>query len=234
LHWLKEYTDKIRAHLSAGDAMSLTYAALEARLALERVCYERLRISHKYISRNDLRTWKPQHVVRTVMDLVDPAIASEWVLQIGSEPGDNPPKFIPVGTQKGFDPKYISQLWQAMSSFLHCEMPKGEADSIEHYLPEGRLRPKIEEVLKELDRIAAGTIVGAMVFQQVSFECACGQHNGRSAVALKHDDIIGCIKEGCKEQFRVERIADEFEFERRLIPISCYNCGQAMDFPIGR
>jgi hypothetical protein len=59
MHQLAEYTDRIKALLADGSDSSLTYAALEARLAIERICYERLKISHDYISADDLRTWKP-------------------------------------------------------------------------------------------------------------------------------------------------------------------------------
>ena len=124
MNWLREYTDRIRAHLAAGEESSLTYAALEVRLALERVCYERLRTSHDYISTDDLRRWRPNYVVQTLMEMVDPKIASEWTLSMGSEPGDNPERYVEIGTQKGFDPKTIGLLWQAMSSFLHLSRPE--------------------------------------------------------------------------------------------------------------
>jgi hypothetical protein len=231
MFWLKPYTDKIRAHLNTGDAVSLTYAALESRLALERVCYERLRISHKYISADDLRTWKPQYVVQTVMEMVDPKIATEWQLQMGSEPGDNPPNYVSLGTQKGFDPKYINQLWQAMSSFLHCDVPRSSDHTIGHYRTADKMKPKIEEVLRELDRISEGSIMGAMVFEHVSFECGCGQTNRRATVTLQHDAIVNCIREGCREQYRVEKTGDEFQFERRMQKVTCHNCGAAQRLP---
>ncbi|MCR6735663.1 MAG: hypothetical protein NVV83_16980 [Afipia sp.] len=165
------------------------------------------------------------------MEMVDTNIASEWTLSIGSVHGDNPTEYLKLGTQKGFDPKYVSQLWQAMSSFLHCELPKNATSAIEHYKAENKLRPKIEEVLNELDRLAEGTVVASMVFQQVSFDCVCGQRNSRSTAVLKLNDIFNCIKEGCKEQYRVEKMGEEFLFERHLIPVSCYNCGDANGLP---
>src|SRR5690242_6217362 len=100
MYWIKDYTDRVRALLSDGGAASLTYAALEIRLALERVCYERLRNAHQYISPNELKTWKPQYVVETLMKRVDPNIAREWTLQVELNSGDG--NFTNVGTQKGF------------------------------------------------------------------------------------------------------------------------------------
>ncbi len=229
--WLKSYIEKIRDHLDTGDAPSLTYAALEARLALERVCYERLRIAHKYISADDLRTWKPQYVVQTVMEMVSPKIVDEWTLQIGSQPINDPTDYITLGTQKGFDPKYINSLWHAMSSFLHCEPPRNENDPIGHYRPESKIKQKIMEALNELDRIAQGTIMGTTIFSQITFDCVCGQKNQRSTEALQNDDIINCIRQSCKEQYRVKKSGEEFSFERRVQHVTCHACSTPDKFP---
>jgi hypothetical protein len=229
--WIKEYTDRIRSLLKDGDASSLSYAALEVRLALERICYERLRNAHSYISADDLRTWKPQYVVLTLMEMVDPKIASDWTLSMGSEPGDHPEKYIEIGTQRGFDPKRVNHLWQAMSSFLHAEFPRSSDHDIEHYKSPDKMRRKIEEALQELDRLATGTLIGSLVFEQVSFTCVCGQLNKRSTHTLSHCQIINCFSEGCKEQYVVEKGIDEFLFERRVLPVFCEKCAAKTGLP---
>lgn len=228
--WIKEYTDKVRSHLAEGSASALTYAALEVRLALERVCYDRLRTAHDYISADDLRSWKPNYIVQRLMEQVDPKITSEWTLSIGSEPGDSPTSYVEVGTQKGFDPKKVNQLWQAMSSFLHSAMPKSREDSLPHYRPADTMQAKIEEALQELDRIAEGTLIGAMVFGAVSFDCVCGQKNRRATQVLSHNEIVNCIREGCKESYRVDKQGDDFSFERRKLVVHCHSCDEAFGF----
>jgi hypothetical protein len=230
MHQLAEYTDRIKALLADGSDSALTYAALEARLAIERVCYERLKISHDYISADDLRTWKPQYVVQTLMEMVDPQIAGEWTLSIGSEPGDNPKEYVPVGTQKGFDPKKLSELWQAMSSFLHSRVPKSRDAAIPHYADVEKIRPKLVEVLQELERIGQGTAIGAMVFEQVSFECRCGQMNKRAQNGLSHGATLNCIREGCKEQYVVEKKDGDFYFDRKTITATCHKCRHEAHF----
>jgi len=234
--WLKEYTDKIRAHIAAGDAASLNYAALEARLALERVCYERLKLSHQYISADDLRRWTPRYVVQTLMELVDPKIASEWTLYISTKPAQEgvpleAAEYAPLGTQKGFDPAQVSKLWQALSNFLHCSFPRHADAKIEHYAQMEVVKSKLEEVLSELDRLAEGTMQGVLVLKKVSFQCVCGQQNSRPEIALQHDAIINCIEENCTEQYRVEKKDDEFSFERRMIPVECKKCGKPTRVP---
>lgn len=230
MFWIKEYTDRARLLLTEGSEASLTYAALEVRLALERVCYERLRNAHNYISADDLRTWKPQYVVQTLMEMVDPHIASEWTLLM-ADPRVDPEKYMEIGKQKGFDTKQINQLWQAMSSFLHSALPKSVHDPIDHYRSAEKMRVKIEEALLELDRLAEGTLIGSLVFKQVSFTCPCGQLNKRSEVALSQDDIVNCVREGCKEQHRVEKVGTEFTFERHQLCVPCHKCKAEAWFP---
>ena len=98
-----------------------TYAALECRLAIERICYERLRVAHDYISHEDLRRWQPKDVVNTLLAEVDGNIASTFTLSMGREP-INPAstelatddfedvEWIEIGTQAGFDPKKLGKL----------------------------------------------------------------------------------------------------------------------------
>lgn len=237
MRWLKAYTDKIKALLEASDPASVTYAALEARLALEHVCYERLRIAHDLISADDLRTWTPRYVVQTVIQMVDPHVASSWTLSIKPIsdnkpiPGDRSEGWTTVGSQAGFDPKRIGQLWQAMGSFLHTELPQSRDHSISHYRQADKVRSKVQEVLQELDRISKGTITGYIVPEIVSFKCDdCGKENRRSKQALKHNEIVNCIKEGCKEQYRVEKSGDELSFERLHILVACRNCNKENAF----
>jgi hypothetical protein len=226
--WIKDHTARIRELLSIGDARSLTYASLEARLALERVCYERLRISHEYISPSDLRKWRPQYVVETVIATVDEKIASGFKLSVRAEDSQ---EYVEVGTQIGFDPRQINRYWQAMSSFLHCELPRNSKEYTTHYRPANRMREKIEEVLAELERLSEGTLVASVVLDAVSFTCVCGQKNKRSARMLKHDSYINCISENCKEQYRVEIEGGSTSFERRKIFLTCHHCKMTASFP---
>jgi hypothetical protein len=47
---------------------SLTYAALECRLALEYLCYERFKLVYSYLSPHDLKNWRPKYVVKQISD----------------------------------------------------------------------------------------------------------------------------------------------------------------------
>src|SRR4051812_26241329 len=100
---------RIGTLLSEDTDQSVTYAALEARLALEKVCYDRLKHVHDYISHAQLRRWQPSAVINQLIADVDQHVAETLTLQIGSavsagiKPEDD--EYIEVGTQIGFEAK---------------------------------------------------------------------------------------------------------------------------------
>lgn len=68
---LKPTISQIQKLLKENTEASVTYAALECRLAIERICYERLRLAHDYISHDDLTKWQPSGIVRTLIQELD-------------------------------------------------------------------------------------------------------------------------------------------------------------------
>jgi hypothetical protein len=80
--------ERIKVLLAEDTDASVTYAALEARLAIEKVCYDRLRQRHDYIAHAQLKKWQPGAVVTTLMAEVDPHIGQTVTLSIGKNPAD--------------------------------------------------------------------------------------------------------------------------------------------------
>ena len=139
--WLKTYTEQIQSLVAEGTPRSLTYAALEARLAIERVCYERLKIAHDYISHADIKKWQPQYIVTTLIQEVDTNIARSFTLSMSKAPvkeGDRREdlaehEYIEIGRQVGFDPVRLGKLWNALGNFLHVRLPKTKSDNMTFY-----------------------------------------------------------------------------------------------------
>lgn len=64
---LEPSISQIEVLMAENTEASLTYAALECRLAIERICYERLRLAHDYISNDDLKRWQPRDIVNILI-----------------------------------------------------------------------------------------------------------------------------------------------------------------------
>lgn len=220
---------RIEDLLTEGSAERATYAALEARLALEKVVYDRLRQRHDYISQADLRGWNPRYVINKIIAEVDPHVAETLTFSIGKEAGAETAEddYVDVGTEIGFDPRRISKLWNALGKLaLHVRLPEKRTDEIPDYGDPGLVRAKVEEALAELKRLSTGTMSFSGLGSEVSFSCPCGQLNKRKALLLKDGQAISCLNPDCKRSFIVERHPDgEMYFKIENIEIPCASCG---------
>jgi len=235
MQWLRNNIEKINTLVSQGTPDSLTYAALECRLAIEMVCYERLKTAHPYISHRDLAKWTPGRVVTQLVAEVDPYIASTRTFSISREPVASSTQmsrhdymkqdYVVIGTQVGFDAKALGTLWQALSSCLHVTMPKTADDNLQEYRNADILKRKVSEAVRELERLAAGTLIANVVGPCVSCECSCGSTIRRGTKGLSDGQIVHCINPECYESFTVVIRSDEYGFDRRTIPLVCENCG---------
>ena len=133
-------------NLIKGDSVSgLTYAALECRITLELICYERLMISYGYTSYSDLRGWQPKQVVQQVAKEANELAAASLTVSVSKTPIDpkNPPRsaadfesfeYVELGKQVGFDVKEVGKLWNALSgSALHVQVPKSKDAQLSVY-----------------------------------------------------------------------------------------------------
>lgn len=235
---LKPLVDRIEALLREGTQASVTYAALEARLALEKVCYDRLRQRHDYISNDDLRRWPPRGIMETLIQEVDEHAAEGMSLSIGKSPardGVDPAdeEYIHLGTEVGFDPKKIGKLWQALSNLaLHVRLPKDKHDQIPEYGDRDLTESKVREVLEELRRLAKGTMTFSGFGVTVSFQCECGSKNDRRASLLRPGQRIHCINSQCDWTYIVRETDGEFTFETEWVDSNCARCDRVHRFPL--
>lgn len=239
---LKKNLERIRKLLDENTASSLTYAALECRIAIEQVCYDRLRIAHAYISHADLRRWQPKDVVQQLIQDVDKHTASTMTLSMSRDPvrsgGRELSKedfesieYTKIGTQIGFDPQRLGKLWNALSSFLHVKLPRNTETQVHTYGDVDKLRARLAEAINELERLSTGTMIMGGFGPTVSFECECGTRNKRRAELLKNGDILSCTNRDCIERWEVEFEADEPLFVRRKVSVHCKGCGLENAFP---
>lgn len=168
---LKQSIGVIEGLLEEGSDASITYAALECRLTIERICYERLRVSHDYISTADIKRWQPHGVVNVLLQEVDKEIASTFTVSVSADVPKNPEptkedyeelSFSTLGTQVGFNANKLGKLWNALSKLaLHVSVPTSKNDSIPLYGENDKSKAKVIEALTEIRRISKGTLVSA-------------------------------------------------------------------------
>lgn len=234
MDWLEPHTGRISQLVERGTAESLTLAALQCRLAIEAVCYERLRTSHDYISHADLAAWQPRKIVQQLILEVDPHAASTYTLSISKrslQPEEEvslaalqAEEYVEVGTQVGFDARSLDKLWQALGSFLHVRLPKSADDSLHLYGDSEALKTKVEEALGELLRLQNGTLVSSGWGRIVRFGCDCGFVNKRRVDLLQVGQVVSCLNPACLESWTVEIDGDDVAFHQRAVELGCHAC----------
>jgi Zn finger protein HypA/HybF involved in hydrogenase expression len=242
LLWLEQYTARIQALVDEATSESLTFAALQCRLAIEMVCYERLRNAHDYISSEDLKRWQPSYVINQLIQEVDPHVASSLTLSVSKHPmtsvDANPTRaeyeaeeYVEIGRQVGFDSKKLGRLWNALGSFLHVRMPLSQDDHVQFFGTPPDIKKKVIEALAELRELEAGTLISSGLGERVTFECDCGSKNARRAGLLKEGQIVSCFNPECPQQWTARVEDGEFHFDLRYMTVTCTECNAPADFP---
>lgn len=210
-------------------------------MAIERICYERLRVAHDYISHDDIKKWQPRDIVNILIQEVDPKIAQTFTLSIAKTPspeGSPHPtleeyqamEFLPVGTHVGFDPNKLGRLWNALANLaLHISVPNNKDESVSRYGNAEKIKKKVEQALLEIKRINEGTMMFSGLGEELSFECFCGTKNKRRLDLLKDGQTIGCISPECDESYGY--VESDMSFGRRVFEIKCRNCGKERSIP---
>lgn len=232
---IKSSVAQIEKLLKENTKSSVTYAALECRLAIERICYERLRLAHDYISHDDLKKWQPSEIVKTLIQDVDAQSAEELTISIAREPifkGSLPQsqedyeamEWLPIGTQVGFSPKLLGKLWNSLAKLaLHIEIPTSKDMAVNQYGDIQAITLKVEQALAEIKRISEGTLLSSGMGKEIFFDCSCGSSNKRRFDLLKDGQTINCINPVCNESY--EYVSSDTSFKRRSFEILCAACG---------
>ncbi len=229
--------ERIKTLLAEDTDASVTYAALEARLALEKVVYDRLRQRHDYISHDQLRKWQPGAVVNTLIAEVDQHLGATMIFSIGTSPAGSGVKpedeeYVELGTEIGFDPKRIAKMWNALAKLaLHVRLPEHRDDHIPDYGDKAQIRAKVEQAVTELERLAKGTMTFSGLGEEVSFVCSCGEKNRRRAGLLRDGQHVHCINPECKFTWKAVKQGGGFGFESVTVPVNCEKCKAANHMP---
>lgn len=241
---VRKQIKKIEDLLDQNSIGPITYAALEARLAIEMVCYERLRISYGCISYADLRRWQPKAIVEQVVKEANDLAAANVKLSISKTPVNqaDPPRSVGdyealeyelIGTQAEIDLKNIGSLWQALSSVaLHVRVPRDINDSLSIYGDEETIKQKVNEALGILRKFGDGSLLFSGLREEISWEChGCGENLRRKVSLIYPGMVASCPREDCNESYEMSFVECSLQLRRRVEPFPCSKCGANIDLP---
>lgn len=240
VHWLLNISERIsiiESLLDENTSQSLTYAALESRLTLENLCYERFKLSHPYLSTEDLKNWQPKHIVKQVSEEIDENINKEFTVSVCKHsPGEKTPKtkedfesleYKSLGKQSALNVNKLHRYWNALSNVaLHIQVPNIKSGEINIYGNNEQIKKKIEEVLVFLSTIDGNLLMGGALGKVFSFNCqGCEFPIKKPIEYLCSPSVVNCINPKCNESYLIEPNSNgEFDITRRVMRFPCKGC----------
>lgn len=229
---LAPYISRIENLLEAGDGASVNYAALECRLAIEAISYDKLRLAYKYISYSELRKWQPRAVLDRLVEDVDDKLLGAASFSISEEPTDGTAltqqsaveqNYVLIGSRPAINVRQMHKLWNALSKLaLHISLPTEKSSQLSPFENTAKTKEKILECLNFLKIHAESKVDFVFVLNSISFECECGQTNQRNRNRLKESPVFRCINPMCGLSYRFDPETDCAEV--RLEKITCMDC----------
>ena len=232
---------------------SLTYAALEGRLTIEYLCYERFKLSYSYLSVEDLKNWQPKHVVQQVSEEINENINKGFTLSISTEPlsGKLPSckedyesvSYTPIGNQSAINLNKLHSFWHGLSNVaLHIPVPTIDSGDISIYGDKDKIKKKVEAFLRYLATLKNGNLLmGGSLGKEFSFNCfACETLikkpikllTAAAAAAAAAAAVANCINPKCNESYLIEpEKNNEYEIKRRIIKFLCLGCKEDLEIP---
>lgn len=223
---------------------SLTYAALECRLTLEYLCYERFKLYFSYLSENDLKNWQPKHIIKQISDEIYGNVSEGCSVSISAQNnnGRQPEtaeefeslKYTPLGTQSELNFNKLHKLWNGLSSVaLHIPVPSISSGDLNIYGHKENIKKKVYAVTSFLSGMKGNLLMGGSFGKEYVFNCfTCDTKIKRPVKNLQHQTVVSCINPKCQESYILQKDkTDEFEVIRRVIKFSCAGCEGDLDVP---
>ena len=195
---------------AAADIAGLRYAALEARMVIEALTFDRAQAYRDELPSDQIGTWQPNQVLSALLAL-DPYADQGRTIRVGKQPAKGVPAAEEdmrlLGTEVVFGLKAVKAHYNALGSLLHMPTMKQWEDG-SGARDVAKTRARIAGVLNDLDRVLASTIFNAKSPRPTTYlPCVrCGVTVRK--VVLEGLDTFRAKCPACDADYEVERDSD--------------------------
>jgi hypothetical protein len=224
-----ECIDRARSLIATGDEVSLRYAALELRMCMELITYEKLRTYSSMIPESVLKKWQPPQAVKALLEF-EPDADKSYILSFGRQPGLGLPaeSMTVLGEHKSLSRGWLRTHYNKMGSILHAQAKAS-------VLADGTKRKAyLEQVVSELEEVISSRINGSGM--RTVFSSECERCDGRVVVnsaAAKNTGRAVCFNPECKAGYTITTADDWSTCEFLLVQseFACIECDTPIYLP---
>lgn len=213
-----------RAHqaLISGESFQLRYAALELRMALECLVYERALNYKEELSNKKLSTWQPKQLINILLE-INPHADKTSTISYGLEEEYGVPakEMTTLGTDRVISLKEIKDYYDRLGSYLHT--PTLEQSTQGKGLPGDKLRKSSEELFKIIKSALSSPVWNTDFKTTTSIICEdCGIKIVRRVSTAGNQFEAVCIE--CGASYTITRTEDnKFGWKANNHQIACAN-----------
>ena len=226
----REALQRAKTEMASGCDERLSYAALELRMAIESVTYERAKSFEKELPPQEYDVWQPSKLMKVLLEL-EPLADASGTLSFGleDEPGVPAKEMRTLGSEKVFNLKDIKGSYDALGSFLHQPTLR-QLNSGGHDWR--KLRSRCDELVVKLDAVLASPVFNINFGTFTTFNCMnedCGKTVRKRLPGGQAEVPVVCFECGAEHVVQVEPTGTH-TVRPVVQDVSCANpeCGHAL------
>lgn len=206
---------KIKRNLENLESENV-YICLLLRLVIEELVYTRLHMYNKEII--PLYLWKrklPPKALKVLYNL-EPSSSQSFNIDIMDE---KIKKYIPLGTYKAINVKWLTKRYNKLGSFLHLSTDLSD-NAVE--------RNDLELIFEELNNLNQSKVLSSIQSPKWTFDCKiCATRNWVHESLIHECEEIQCIGEFCFARYESNFDCKEAFFKLKSTNFICPSCDKS-------
>ncbi|MDH0494235.1 hypothetical protein [Comamonas aquatica] len=217
--------------IATGVDERLRYAALELRLCIEAITYDRAQGYAELLSPDAYRTWQPQKLMEALIQIEPRANQGPSVHFLDESNADGePPTWVSLGQETVFTLKNIRAEYHALGSFVHYPNLENATTSGPSF---EKMRARCPQIAAKLADVLGSPVFNAVLQNVVEIPC-----DNCDATILKHipwgvqEVEAACFN--CKAEYKISAQGNGEYSSYRLgknVPCQVDGCGALIAIP---
>lgn len=233
-HIAKARLAQAKIELESANDERLRYAALELRMAIESVTYDRAMAFKDEIPPSEFGTWQPKKLMQLLLD-IDPDADQTVTISFSEEitPGVPTKEWHSLGTDKVFNLKSIKAHYDALGSFVHLlSIKQIEAGQVHDFK---KLRTRCDAIVAQIDEVLASPIYNMRLRGLVTLNCMrCEQPVRKNFPHSAEAVQAKCLECGASYEIKKANEPGKAEWFSNTVDFKCRGDGCTMVIPIWR
>ena len=213
---------RAKSELASADDERLKFVALELRMAIESLTYDRALAYKDEFPPAEYETWQPRKVMAILLE-VDPTADMDSSLAFGIEPslGVTPDVMHFLGKERVLNMGTIRRHYDALGSYLHVPTIRQRKDGAKVDLV--KLRTRCEEIASYLTDVLASPVWNATMGTFASLDCMNCGHPIRKRMPRGQPVVTAKCFE-CGASYKVtDAERGKVHFEPDQVEVKCAN-----------